>query len=189
MAGDDDDDKDDLAERPNSEPKIRRKQIKVPKPIIVPDSCKLTADGGLDSPWMKLGREIGLDLTAPRMPEHENDQRTPKPIDELNENAPTAEPKVASANKKASSSKQKRAASSPSTGTFTPKKPRKSKAKMNMTPSKRASRDAPGGDISYWSSKSHLLRLPPSRTAVSPREPRHSHEISSQQALAGTATR
>lgn len=158
--------KDGPAAGPKNEPKIRRKQIKVPKPIMVPDSCKLTVDGGLDSPWMKLDRDMGLDLTAPRTPEHENGQRAPKPTDQLKENAPAAEPKAASAKKKASLSKQKRAAPSPSTGTFTPKKPRKSKAKKNVTPSNHT-----GGDISYWSSKSHALRLLPSRTAVSPGEP------------------
>lgn len=150
MAGNDDE-KDGLASQPGSKRKIGRKQLNVPKPIVIPDSCKITPDGGLASPWMRLGHDVGLDLTAPRTPEQEHDQQTPKPTIQPEESASTAESKQTTAKKKGSSSKQKRAAPSPST-TFTPKKSRDSWS-------------TPSGDTSYWSSKSRLLHLPLSLSA------------------------
>ncbi|KAI7785865.1 hypothetical protein LA080_005983 [Diaporthe eres] len=140
------DEKDGLASQPGSKRKIGRKHLNTPKPIVIPDSCKITPDGGLDSPWMRLGHDIGLNLTAPRTPEQEHDQRTPKPAVQLEESASTAESKQAPAKKKDLSSKQERVAPSPSTK-FTPKKSRKSWA----TPLSRTRSNAPDGDISYWS--------------------------------------
>lgn len=123
----------------------------MPNPIIVPDSYKITPDDSLDSPWMRLGHEDGLNLTAPRTPEHENDQRTPEPTVQLKENAPAARSRQTSAKKKGSSTKQKRKAPSPSK-TFTTKKPRKSR----ITPSKRTRSVTPSDDSSYRSGESHV---------------------------------
>ncbi|KAG6367804.1 hypothetical protein INS49_001999 [Diaporthe citri] len=82
-----DDEKDGLASQPGSKTKIGRKHLNVPKPIVIPESCKITPDGSLASPWMRLGHDVGLNLTAPRTPEQEYDQRAPKPTGQLKEDA------------------------------------------------------------------------------------------------------
>lgn len=156
MAGNDDE-KDGFASQPGNKRKIGRKQLNVPKPIVIPDSCKVAPDGSLDSPWMRLGHDVGLNLTAPRTPEQERGQRALRTTVQLEETAFTAESKQAPAKKKDPTSKQERAAPSPSTK-FTTKNSRKSWT----TPLSRTRSSAPDGDISYWSSKSRPLHLSPS---------------------------
>lgn len=125
--------KDGLSSQPSSEPKIGRKHLNAPKPIVVPDSCKTTPDGSLDSPWMRLGYDIGLNLTDARTPEHKNHQGNSKPTCQLKENASAAELKHTSSKKKVPSIKQKRAATS-SSNAFAPNRPKKSGVKRNTTP-------------------------------------------------------
>lgn len=130
--------------QPGTKPKPKPKpkpNIK-PTPIKVPESCKLTSDGGLASPWMKLGYDMGLNLTAPRTPDHENVQASPKPIGQRKENTPVA----------ANAASPKHKAADPIPPTSTPEKPKK--AKNTVTPSKRKHSDARDEDISYWSSES-----------------------------------
>ncbi|KAL1845592.1 hypothetical protein Daus18300_014492 [Diaporthe australafricana] len=123
--------------RPGRRPKASYKPIKIPKPIDVPDSCQTTPRGGLASPWMKLGYEMGLNLTAPRTP-----------TDQPKENAPPVGSNVAFPNK---SSLPQQKAGAPAPPALTPKRPKKVGAK-NQTPSKGISSDSAESDISHWSS-------------------------------------